>query len=53
VPKIYKILTLRFVPGRTSSVYDVMIDSRGAFVFLLCLFLWKKKKERTGAKALV
>jgi VanZ family protein len=32
-----------FVPGRTSSVYDVMIDSMGALVFLLCLFLWKKR----------
>jgi VanZ family protein len=35
-----------FVPGRTSSIYDVMIDSTGAFVFLLCLFLWKKRKDK-------
>lgn len=33
-----------YVPGRTSSVIDVGIDSAGAFVFLLCLFLWKKIK---------
>lgn len=33
-----------FVAGRTSSVFDVMIDAAGAFLFLLCLFLWKKKK---------
>jgi VanZ family protein len=35
-----------FVPGRTSSVYDVMIDSAGALIFLLCLFSWNKTKRK-------
>jgi VanZ family protein len=35
-----------FVPSRTSSIYDVMIDSVGALVFLFCLFLWKKRKNQ-------
>ena len=43
-----------YVPGRTSSIFDVMIDSIGAFVFLLFLFFWKKRKKAiVGPEALV
>jgi VanZ family protein len=35
-----------YVPGRTSSVFDVMYDAAGAFIFLCCLFLWKKRMKK-------
>ncbi|CRK81300.1 VanZ family protein [Neobacillus massiliamazoniensis] len=35
-----------YVPGRTASIIDVLIDSTGAFIFLICMFLWKKNKQK-------
>jgi VanZ family protein len=35
-----------YVPGRTASIIDVLIDSTGAFIFLFCMFLWKKNKQK-------
>jgi VanZ family protein len=35
-----------FVPGRTASVYDVMIDTSGAFVALTVAAVWRKLRGR-------
>lgn len=40
----------RFVPGRTASIYDVLIDSTGAFVFLLLMFILTKVKNRESGR---
>jgi len=37
-----------FIPSRTASIYDVMIDTSGAFVALSVVFLWKKARSRTA-----
>jgi VanZ family protein len=34
-----------YIPGRSASIYDVLIDSLGASVILLILFLWNKFKK--------
>jgi len=34
-----------FVPGRVCSVWDVLIDSTGAAVGVLIVYLWQKKRE--------
>jgi len=35
-----------FVPGRTASVYDVLIDTTGAFIALAVVLLWRKLREQ-------
>jgi VanZ family protein len=35
-----------FVPGRTASVYDVLIDTSGAFVALAVAALWRKSPSQ-------
>ncbi len=35
-----------FVPGRTASVYDVTIDTSGAFIALIVAAAWRKLRTR-------
>ncbi len=39
-----------FVPGRTASVYDVLIDTSGAFVALTVAMVVRKKKSQPPAR---
>lgn len=41
-----------FIPGRSASVYDVMLDSAGALVFLLVLYLCLCIRFKTSKTAL-
>jgi VanZ family protein len=38
----------RFVPARTGSIYDSLIDITGGFIALTLLALWRKAKRREG-----
>ena len=42
-----------FVPSRTASIYDSMIDSVGAFIALMCMWLTSKANPtvRTGSRS--
>lgn len=35
----------RFVPTRTGSIYDSLIDISGGLTALLCLTLWRRRKQ--------
>ena len=38
-----------FIPSRTPSIYDVLIDTAGAFVALIAATLWKKSRGKPAA----
>jgi VanZ family protein len=40
-----------FIPSRTSSIYDVLIDTTGAFVALTAATLWKKLRGKTATES--
>lgn len=40
-----------FIPSRTASIYDVLIDTTGAFVALGAATLWKKLRGKTASEA--
>ncbi|HEX8888062.1 MAG TPA: VanZ family protein [Pyrinomonadaceae bacterium] len=39
-----------FVPGRTSSIYDSLIDTSGGLTMLLLYMLWRKKSKDEGGR---